>query len=112
MFDEVDKNNDNIDLIITACLLNIKTINLDEILKAIVIGYYEDEKKIEDLFKLGDSTFIIDLINKYFGSTIKDESELELLFKSLVFSYFASDLDNLNEINRYSKYLLKKMTNG
>ena len=49
MFDEVDKNNDNIDLIITACLLNIKTINLDEILKAIVIGYYEDEKKIEDL---------------------------------------------------------------
>ena len=31
MFDEVDKNNDNIDLIITACLLNIKTINLDEI---------------------------------------------------------------------------------
>ena len=63
MFDEVDKNNDNIDLIITACLLNIKTINLDEILKAIVIGYYEDEKKIEDLFKLGDSAFIIDLIN-------------------------------------------------
>lgn len=111
MFDEVDKNNDNIDLIITACLLNIKTINLDEILKAIVIGYYEDEKKIEDLFKLGDSAFIIDLINKYFGSTIKDETELELLFKSLVFSYFASDLDNLNEINRYSKYLLRKKTN-
>ena len=34
-----------------------------------------------------------------------------MLYKSLIFSYFASDLDNMNDINKYSKYLLKKKTN-
>jgi len=110
-FKDVEKNEDNINLIIIAVLLNIKSISIDEILKNIIKCYYEDNKKLEDLFKLSNTEYLLDLINKYFGSSIKGIEDLESLFKSLIFSYFASDLDDLNEINKYSKYLLIKKTN-
>ena len=46
-FDIEEKDNDNIDLIITAILLNIKSINEDEILKEILKCYYEDQKRYD-----------------------------------------------------------------
>lgn len=109
---EIDvKDNSNIDIIVTACLLNLKTISIDEIIKSIIINSFEDEKVIDTLFKFGDSDYIYSLINNYFGSDIRTQEELPMLYKSLIFSYFASDLDNMNDINKYSKYLLKKKTN-
>lgn len=109
---EIDvKDNSNIDIIVTACLLNLKTISVDEIIKSIIINSFEDEKVIDTLFKFGDSDYIYGLINNYFGSDIKTQDELPMLYKSLIFSYFASDLENMNDINKYSKYLLKKKTN-
>ena len=48
-FDIEEKNEDNINLIIISSLLNIKTISLDEIFKTIIISYYDDKKKYEDL---------------------------------------------------------------
>ena len=110
-FDLDEKNEDNINLIILSTLLNIKTISLDEIFKNIIISYYDDKKKYEELLKWSDNEFLIELFNSYFGSTLSDLNEIELLFKSLIFSYFASDLNDLNDINRYSKYLLNKKTN-
>jgi uncharacterized protein (TIGR02687 family) len=109
---EIDvKDSSNIDIIVTACLLNLKTISVDEIIKSIIINSFEDEKVIDTLFKFGDSDYIYGLINNYFGSDIKTQDELPMLYKSLIFSYFASDLENMNDINKYSKYLLKKKTN-
>lgn len=110
-FDIEDKNEENINFIILSSLLNIKTISLDEIFKNIIINYYDDKKKYEELIKWCDNEFLLNLFNNYFGASITNFDEIELLFKSLVFSYFASDLDDLNEISRYSKYLLNKKTN-
>lgn len=110
-FDIEEKNEDNINLIIISSLLNIKTISLDEIFKTIIISYYDDKKKYEDLIKWSDDEFLIELFNSYFGSSLSDLDEIELLFKSLIFTYFASDLNDLNDISRYSKYLLNKKTN-
>ena len=55
-FKEFDcvKDEDTIDYIITAILLNIKSINPDDILKNIFKTYYEDTKKYEELFKYGN----------------------------------------------------------
>lgn len=109
---EIDvKDNSNIDNIVTACLLNLKTISIDEIIKNIIIDSFEDEKTLDTLFKFGDQDYICSLINSYFGSEVKSQEDLPMLYKSLIFSYFASDLDNMNDINKYSKYLLKKKTN-
>ena len=72
-------------------ILNLKTISLDEIFKTIIISYYDDKKKYEELIKWCDNQFLLELFNSYFGSSMENFDEIELLFKSLIFSYFASD---------------------
>ena len=111
-FDIEEKDNDNIDLIITAILLNIKSINEDEILKEIIKDYYGDKKRYEELFKFGSEEFLIELFNSSFGSKINSYEELPELYKSLIFTYFATNLKNVKRVSRYSKYLLaEKATN-
>ena len=111
-FDIEVKDNDNIDLIVTAILLNIKSINEDEILKEIIKDYYEDKKRYEELFKFGSEEYIIELFNSSFGSKINSYEELPELYKSLIFTYFATNLKDVKKVSRYSKYLLaEKATN-
>lgn len=109
-FDIEEKTQYNIDLIITAIMLNIKSINEDEILKEIIKYYFEDEKKYEELFKFGSEEFILNLFNDTFGSSINSYAELPELYKSLVFTYFATSLKDFKRVERYSKYLLTKKT--
>lgn len=111
-FDIEEKDNDNIDLIITAILLNIKSINEDEILKEILKCYYEDQKRYEELFKFGSEEFILSLFNHTFGTSISSSEELPEVYKSLIFTYFATTLKDIKKVSRYSKYLLTdKATN-
>lgn len=110
-FSDIDMNEDNINLIIISVLLGIKSISIDEIFKNIIKAYYEDEKKIDDLYKFSNVDFLNNLINNYFGSNIDTQKDLEMLFKSFVLTYFASDLDDINEISKYSNYILPKKTN-
>ena len=111
-FDIEEKDNDNIDLIITAILLNIKSINEDEILKEILKCYYEDQKRYEELFKFGSEEFILNLFNDTFGTSINSSEELPEVYKSLIFTYFATTLKDIKKVSRYSKYLLAdKATN-
>lgn len=111
-FDIEEKDNDNIDLIITAILLNIKSINEDEILKEILKCYYEDQKRYEELFKFGSEEFILSLFNHTFGTSISSSEELPDVYKSLIFTYFATTLKDIKKVSRYSKYLLTdKATN-
>ncbi len=111
-FDIEEKDNDNIDLIITAILLNIKSINEDEILKEILKCYYEDQKRYEELFKFGSEEFILSLFNNTFGTSISSSEELPEVYKSLIFTYFATTLKDIKKVSRYSKYLLTdKATN-
>lgn len=111
-FDIEEKTPYNIDYIITAILLEIKSINEDDILKNIIRLYFEDTKKYENLFKFGNEEFIISIFNHTFGSSIKSSDELPEVYKSLVFTYFASNISDKNKIGRFSKYVLKeKATN-
>lgn len=111
-FDIEEKDNDNIDLIITAILLNIKSINEDEILKEILKCYYEDQKRYEELFKFGSEEFTLNLFNDTFGTSINSSEELPEVYKSLIFTYFATTLKDIKKVSRYSKYLLAdKATN-
>ena len=111
-FDIEEKDNDNIDLIITAILLNIKSINEDEVLKEILKCYYEDQKRYEELFKFGSEEFILSLFNNTFGTSTSSSEELPEVYKSLIFTYFATTLKDIKKVSRYSKYLLTdKATN-
>ena len=111
-FDIEEKDNDNIDLIITAILLNIKSINEDEILKEILKCYYEDQKRYEELFKFGSEEFIVSVFNNTYGTRISSSEELPEVYKSLIFTYFATTLKDIKKVSRYSKYLLTdKATN-
>ena len=110
---DIEKDSDNIDYIVTSILLGIKTINIDDIIKNIIKIYYDDRKKYEALFKFGNEEFILNLINKYFGSKINSTEEMENVFKSLVFTYFAASISDINKLNRYGKYLLQtRITNS
>ena len=110
---DIEKDSDNIDYIVTSILLGIKTINIDDIIKNIIKIYYDDRKKYEALFKFGNEEFILNLINKYFGSKITSTEEMENVFKSLVFTYFSASISNINKLNRYGKYLLQtRVTNS
>ena len=105
---DIEKDSDNIDYIVTSVLLGIKSINIDDIIKNIIRVYYDDKKKYEALFKFGNEEFLLNLINSYFGSKITSSEEMEYVFKSLVFTYFAASISNINKLNRYGKYLLQK----
>ena len=110
---DIEKNSDNIDYIVTSILLGIKSINIDDIIKNIIRVYYDDKKKYEALFKFGNEEFILNLIYSYFGSKITSPEDMEYVFKSLVFTYFAASISNINKLNRYGKYLLqKRVTNS
>ena len=112
-FDIEDKNTDNIDYIVTSILLGIKTINIDDIMKAIIKAYFDDKKKLETLCKFGSEEFVIKLINNYFGCKIKIIDEIDDVLKSLVFTYFAGTIENINKLDRYGKYLLsERVTNS
>lgn len=112
-FDIEEKNSDNIDYIITAILLNIKSIHIDEIIKNIIKIYYDDHKKYEALFKFGNEEFIFGLINHYFGCNITSSKELDFVCKALIFTYFAASIQDINHLNKYGKYLLQtKVTNS
>ena len=93
-------------------MLGIKSINEDEILKGIIKYYFEDSKKYEELFKFANEEFIINLFNNTFGSSINNASELPEVFKSAVFTYFATSIKDIKKVERYAKYILKnKATN-
>ena len=92
---DIEKDNDNIDYIVTSILLGIKSINIDDIIKNIIRVYYDDKKKYEALFKFGNEEFILNLINSYFGSKITSSEDMEYVFKSLVFTYFAASMENI-----------------
>lgn len=105
---DIEKTEDNIDYIITAILLNIKATNIDDILKQIIKSYYTDLKKYDDLFKLGNEDFILSLFNNYFGSKVETYHELPEQYKSLVVTYFAMNIKDIEKVSRYSKYILDK----
>ena len=107
-----EKNADNINYIIAAILLEIKTINIDEILKNIIRVYYEDKKKYDALLKFGNEKFIFDVMNNYFGSKLQYTENMEDIFRSLIFTYFATSVSDINKLNKYGIYILtEKVTN-
>ena len=109
---DAEKDQYNIDNIITAILLGIKGINEDDLMKVIVKYYLEDSKKYEELFKFGSEEFIVGLFNTVFGSSAKNMMELEDVYKSLIFTYFATLISDIRKIDKYGKYFLKsKATN-
>lgn len=115
-FDILEKNSNNIDFIVTAILLNMKSVNQDELLKNIVRYYYDDLKRYEDLFKYGSEEFILGMFSNFFGRKISSKNELPDLYKALIFTYFVANVSkNYNvddKIGRYSKYLWnEKATN-
>lgn len=111
-FDVEIKDTDNIDKIVTAVLLGIKSINEEEILKGIIKAYYSDEKRYNEFTKYADYEYIADLINKTFGYKLEKYDEINNLMKSLVFTYFWSSIGNQTALNKYGKYILKpKSTN-
>ena len=109
---DVEKNSDNIEKIILAVMLGIKSIKIDDLLKNIVLLYFEDEKKLDEVFKYCDESFIYDTFNQEFGSKISNYEDFDGLFKSLIFTYFVSNIENVNKISKYGNYVLKsKSTN-
>ena len=107
---DIDKTPDNIDYVVTSILLNIKSISEDDILKNLFVTYYEDNKKFEEIIKFGDESFIFGLFNRTFGTNITSEGDIEDTFKSLLFTYFATNIKTIEKVGRYSKYILKEKT--
>ncbi len=107
---EIEKNEDNIDYIVTAIILNIKSVSDDDILKNIMLAYYSEYKKIEELSKFGSQSFILDLFNNTFGTNANSFDDFDECFKSLIFTYFAYDIKDIEKIARYNKYILKTKT--
>lgn len=112
LFDIDKKTPDNIDYIITSILLGIKSISDDDILRNIVRLYFDDKKKYEDLFKMGNEEFILNIFNNTFGCSVGNHNELPEVYKSLVFTYFVSSISDMNKVSKFGKYILKdKATN-
>ncbi len=107
---ELLKDN-NINHIICSILLGIKSVNEDEIFKNIIKCFINDDKKKVELLKFGNNNFILDLFNSNFivNSNVKLTSidqAVELL-KSIIFTHFASDIENNELVNRFGKYIIK-----
>ena len=52
------------------------------------------------------------MINNYFGSKLLYAEDMNNMFKSLVFTYFATSVSDVNKLNKYGLYILsEKITN-
>lgn len=107
-FEVENKDNSNIDYIVTAVLLESKSINEEDLLKEFIKMYFDDDKKFNEFKKYADNNFIYDMIYRNFGYKIDNYDKLPELLKSLVFTYFASNISNKEKyLNKYGKFLLR-----
>lgn len=110
-FDAI-KDNSTINYIITSILLGIKSINEDEIIKNVVKVYLQDKNKFEKIESFGNEKFILNLFNKNFGTELKSYSQLDSLLSKLVITYFVSEIDNKEKLDKYGDCLVPKRTNA
>ena len=104
-----DYSEEQIDIGIIATLIECETVSLEECLK-ILIKDMNTGKKLEQVEKFGDLQVLCTYINNEYGVGVYDNSIIQELFKTLVFTHLTSTI-NMNKLNNYKKYISNKKTN-
>ncbi|MDU2489938.1 MAG: BREX-1 system phosphatase PglZ type A [Clostridium celatum] len=83
---------EKVNLAILASLTKVKTLELEEIVKALIIEYLNDRSKYyEDICKFGDIIALLELVQKYYGYKF-DEFSIEKLMATLLITNFKDSI--------------------
>ena len=83
---------EKVNLAILASLTKVKTLELEEIIKALIIEYLNNKTKYyEDICKLGDITALLELVQKHYGYRF-DEFSIEKLMATLLITNFKDSI--------------------
>lgn len=83
---------EKVDLAILASLTKVKTLEIEEIVKALIIEYLNDKTKYyEDICKFGDIIALLELVQKYYGYRF-EEFSIEKLMATLLITNFKDSI--------------------
>ena len=83
---------EKVNLAILASLTKVKTLELEEVIKALIIEYLNDRTKYyEDICKFGDITALLELVQKHYGYRF-DEFSIEKLMATLLITNFKDSI--------------------
>ena len=83
---------EKVNLAVLASLTKVKTLELEEVIKALIIEYLNDRTKYyEDICKFGDITALLELVQKHYGYRF-DEFSIEKLMATLLITNFKDSI--------------------
>lgn len=83
---------EKVNLAILASLTKVKTLEIEEIVKALIIEYLNDKTKYyEDICKFGDIIALLELVQKYYGYKF-EEFSIEKLMETLLITNFKDSI--------------------
>ena len=101
---------EKVDLAILASLTKIKTLEIEEIVKALIIEYLDDKTKYyEDICKFGDIIALLELVQKYYGYRF-EEFSIEKLIATLLITNFKDSI-KFTLAKQYDTYVSVKEGN-
>ncbi|MPQ42510.1 BREX-1 system phosphatase PglZ type A [Clostridium tarantellae] len=105
-----DYTEEKVHLAILASLTKVKVLDIEEILKALIIEYLDYKNKLlDDISKFGDINVLYDLVQKYYGYRFEDFSIGKLMATMLITAM--NDSIKFDLPKDYSKYISSKVTN-
>lgn len=97
---------EDLQLAIYAVLIDAEDRRLERVLTAIFVSYRESHEEYINSLKFVDNEVLTELLSEYFGLKIDDVEKLDLLWDSVLISYFRSTLADTVDFGRYNNYLL------
>jgi len=96
---------EELQMAIYATLFDAEDRRLERVLTAIFVKFRESREEFVNLLKFVDNEALAEMLTSYFGLEITDTEKLDVLWDSVLISYFKSTLEKV-DLGRYMNYLL------
>jgi uncharacterized protein (TIGR02687 family) len=97
---------EELQMAIYATLFEAEDRRLERVLTAIFVKFRESREEFVNLLKFVDNEALAEKLGEYFGINIVDVEKLDMLWDSVLITYFKSTLNETVDLERYNSYLL------
>lgn len=102
---------EDLQMAIYAALFDAEDKRLERVLTAIFVSYRKSREEFVNSLKFIDTNALADMLGDYFGMPVNDLEKLDVLWDSVLISYFKSTLSEGVDLGRYNSYLLPNIGN-
>lgn len=102
---------EDLQMAIYAALFDAEDKRLERVLTAIFVSYQQSRDEFINSLKFVDNDALAEMLGDYFGMRVADLENLNVLWDSVLISYFKSTLSEGVDLGRYNGYLLPNLGN-